>query len=200
MLSSNANATAEPTPPADAAAPDYRAPRSVEEVTRRNVELIRALDQAAANHAGAADRAAALVAGWCGRIGFVWLHVAWFGAWILCNTLPGLPHFDPYPFTFLTLVVSLEAIFLATFVLMAQNHEMRITERRNQLDLQINMLTEQENTKILQVLTRIADKLGVAGDDATIRAFEQATRPETLLAQIERADGKREEGKGQAKR
>lgn len=174
----------EPAPEAG----DYRAPRSVDEATRRNVEVMRRLDQATARHAGAADRAAALVAGWCGRIEFVWLHVVWFGAWILWNTLPGLPRFDPYPFTFLTLVVSLEAIFLATFVLMAQNHEMRITERRAQLDLQINLLAEQQSTRTLQLLVRVAERLGVAYDEAAVRAFEQAARPEALLAQIERAD------------
>lgn len=171
--------------------PDYRAPRSAQEATRRNVEVMRQLDQATAQHAGPADRAAARVAQWCGRIQFVWLHVAWFSAWILCNSLPGLPRFDPYPFTFLVLVVSLEAIFLATFVLMAQNHEMRITERRAQLDLQINLLAEQQSTRTLQLLVRVADRLGVEHDAASSRAFEQAARPEALLAQIERADRER---------
>ena len=52
--------------------------------------------------------------------------------------LPGLPHFDPYPFTFLTLCVSLEAIFLSSFILIAQNYEMRVTERRSQLDQHFN--------------------------------------------------------------
>ena len=68
------------------------------------------------------------------------------------NDLPGVPHFDPFPFTFLTLVVSLEAIFLSAFILISQNHETRLSERRNQLDLQINLLTEQENTKMLKLL------------------------------------------------
>jgi uncharacterized membrane protein len=50
----------------------------------------------------------------------------------------GVKHIDPFPFTFLTLVVSLEAIFLSTFILISQNHDTRISERRNHLDLQIN--------------------------------------------------------------
>ena len=66
--------------------------------------------------------------------------------WILINAVPRHPHIDPFPFTFLTLVVSLEAIFLSTFILISQNHDTKISERRNHLDLQINLLSEQENT------------------------------------------------------
>ena len=102
--------------------------------------------------------------------------------------MPAFTHFDPYPFTFLTLCVSLEAIFLSSFILIAQNYEMRITERRNQLDLQINLLAEQENTKMLQLLDRMARKMGLyEEDDPEIQVLEQATRPETLARQIEDA-------------
>lgn len=89
----------------------------------------------------------------------------WFAAWIIINTVPGVDHFDSFPFNFLTLIVSLEAIFLSTFILISQNHETRVSERRNQLDLQINLLTEQENTKMLTLLGRIAEKVGVKIDD-----------------------------------
>ena len=104
------------------------------------------------------------------------------------NVVPAFTHFDPYPFTFLTLCVSLEAIFLSSFILIAQNYEMRITERRNQLDLQINLLAEQENTTMLQLLDRMARKMGLyEEDDPEIQVLEQATRPETLARQIEDA-------------
>jgi uncharacterized membrane protein len=123
---------------------------------------------------------------------FVTIHVLLFAAWIAFNVLPGLQHFDPYPFTFLTLVVSLEAIFLSTFILISQNYDMRISERRNQLDLQINLLAEQENTKMLQMLERIARKLGADDcDDQQVRALEEATRPESLIEQIEEAYGQK---------
>jgi len=115
---------------------------------------------------------------------FVWVHMIWFGAWVILNVLPGIPHFDLFPFTFLTLVVSLEAIFLSTFILLSQNHETRLSERRNQLDLQINLLTEQENTKMLKLLERIAEKVGaVTNDDLTLQVLE----PEKLVEQIEKA-------------
>jgi uncharacterized membrane protein len=166
----------------------YRRPQTVADLTRENVQAMRKLEQLAVAKRNTADRIAEFVARFCGSITFVWIHAAWFAVWVGWNVLPHLPHFDPYPFTFLTLVVSLEAIFLSSFILIAQNYEMRVTERRSQLDLQINLLAEQENTKILQLLDRMARKMGVTEeDDPEVRVLEQATRPETLARQIEDA-------------
>ena len=164
----------------------YRRPRSVADVTRENVMAMRKLDELAVAKRTVADRIAEFVARFCGSITFVWIHAAWFAAWLLWNAVPGLWHFDPYPFTFLTLCVSLEAIFLSSFILISQNYEMRISERRSHLDLQINLLAEQENTKMLQLLDRMARKMGLyEEDDPEIQVLEQATRPEMLARQIE---------------
>jgi len=161
--------------------------RTVADVTRENVQAMHRLEQLSSTNRSLADRIADFVARFCGSITFVWIHVALFTVWIGWNVLPGMEHFDPYPFTFLTLCVSLEAIFLSSFILISQNYEMRISDRRNRLDLQINLLSEQENTKMLQLLDRIAKKLDVSceGDDE-IEVLEQATRPETLARQIEK--------------
>jgi len=166
----------------------YRRPRSVDDVTRENVQAMRKLDELAVANRTLADRIAEFVARFCGSITFVWIHAVWFAVWLLWNALPRLPHFDPYPFTFLTLCVSLEAIFLSSFILISQNYEMRISERRSHLDLQINLLAEQENTKMLQLLDGMAKKMGLyEEDDAEIKVMEQATRPERLAHQIEEA-------------
>jgi uncharacterized membrane protein len=166
----------------------YRKSETGEDVTRQNVLAMRQLEEAAMAKRTGADRVAAAIARFCGRMSFVWIHVMVFAAWIAYNTLPWFHAFDPYPFTFLTLVVSLEAIFLSTFILISQNYEMRVSERRNQLDLQINLLAEQENTKALQMLERIAKKVGAhVADDPQVRALEEATRPESLVEQIEEA-------------
>lgn len=158
-------------------------------MTAKNVEAIIKLEETARAHRTWADRIAGAVARFCGSMAFVWVHVAWFGGWIAWNTIAGLPHFDTFPFTFLTLVVSLEAIFLSTFILISQNMDTRLSERRNHLDLQVNLLAEQENTKMLLLLTRIAEKLEVkCDDDPTIEVLEQSTRPEHLAKQIEKAD------------
>jgi hypothetical protein len=77
------------------------------------------------------------------------------------------------------------------FILISQNHETALSERRNQLDLQINLLTEQENTRMLRMLERIAEKVGVrTDDDPTLQVLDQATHPEKLVEQIERASPK----------
>jgi len=87
---------------------------------------------------------------------------------------------------FLILVVLLEAIFLSTFILISRNHETALSERRNQLDLQINLSIEQENAKMLGMLERIAEQLGPTTDD-DLQVLDQATHPEKLVKQIERA-------------
>ena len=93
-----------------AARSSYRSPRDADELTRRNVEAMRQLETLAKAQRGFSDRMAEFVATFCGSISFVWIHAVLFVVWIAWNALPGLPHFDPYPFTFLTLCVSLEAI------------------------------------------------------------------------------------------
>src|SRR6185295_17886521 len=124
---------------------DRRNGRSVEELTEQNVDKVSQLEESAREHRTPTDRFAEAIANFCGSMTFVWVHVVWFGFWIVINSVPGVHHIDPFPFTFLTLVVSLEAIFLSTFILISQNHDAKISERRNHLDLQINLLSEQEN-------------------------------------------------------
>ena len=157
----------------------------MDDLTGRNVAAMRHLEQSAETHRTFADRMAAFVATFCGSITFVWIHVAIFVVWIAFNTMAGFPHFDPYPFTFLTLCVSLEAIFLSAFILISQNFEMRVSDRRNQLDLQINLLTEQENTKILQLLEGISKK--VARLQATIPRYAHSSKPRVLRRLLARS-------------
>lgn len=161
-------------------------PLSVEELTQRNVETVLKLEEAAKEQRTRTDRVAEVIANFCGSLTFVWVHVAWFGGWVVLNLLPGIKHIDPFPFTFLTLVVSLEAIFLSTFILISQNHDSRVSERRNHLDLQINLLSEQENTQMLTILHQIAAKVGAdIAHDSHTEVLEQATNPERLVEQIE---------------
>ena len=94
---------------------------------------------------------------------FIVLHIMWFAVWIVLNMgrLQGIQPFDPYPFTFLTMVVSLEAIFLSIFVLISQNRMARQADRRAHLDLQINLLAEQENTMMLRMLESLCERQGI---------------------------------------
>src|SRR5256885_2876356 len=171
---------------------------SVEELTQRNVETVSKLEEATREQRSHADRVAEVIAAFCGSMTFVWVHVIWFGGWIVFNLLPGTKHVDPFPFTFLTLVVSLEAIFLSTFILISQNHDARVSEKRNHLDLQINLLSEQENTKMLSLLHQIAMKLGAdISEDPHIEVLAQATKPESLVEQIEETATQSTNSKGE---
>ena len=162
---------------------------SSDQLTRQNVETILRLEEAAKGERTRSDLVAETIANFCGSMVFVWVHVVWFGVWVVINLFPGIPHIDPFPFTFLTLVVSLEAIFLSTFILISQNHDTRISERRNHLDLQVNLLSEQENTQMILMLRGIAEKLGVeVTNDFHLEALSEKTKPEKLARQIERRD------------
>lgn len=90
-------------------------------------------------------------------------HVGWFTFWIVANSalIPGITPFDPFPFQFLTMVVSLEAIFLSLFVLASQNRLTAQADKRSNLDLQIDLLAEREMTAVLRLLQDIARHLKV---------------------------------------
>jgi uncharacterized membrane protein len=159
---------------------------SVEQLTEKNVETVTRLEKAAREQRTPADRVAEKIASFCGSMRFVLVHVVWFGGWILLNSIPGLRHIDPFPFTFLTLIVSLEAIFLSTFILISQNLDSRISDRRSHLDLQLNLLSEQENTKMIVILHAIAKKVGAdLSQDPYLKALSEETQPERLIEQIE---------------
>lgn len=102
-----------------------------------------------------------------GSITFLTLNAMWFGVWIFLNAgwlLRG-EAFDPFPFGLLTMIVSLEAIFLAIIVLISQNREARIAELREEIELQISTISEGELTKIIQLLAILLEQQGVKVDD-----------------------------------
>ncbi len=130
------------------------------------------------------EKVSQIIAVFCGSMPFVYVHIVWFVAWIVINSVFTQFQFDPFPYTFLTFVVSLEAIFLSTFILISQNHETQITERRNHLDLQINLLVEQENTKMIELLHLIAVKVGVPEHNVDTAALLEPMEPGKLVDQI----------------
>ena len=151
-----------------------------------NVWKVAHLEERAKKERTTGEQIAEYIANFCGSMAFVYIHLAWFGGWIVINSFTAWI-FDPFPFTFLTLCVSLEAIFLSTFILISQNHETRLTERRNNLDLQVNMLAEQESTKTLELLQRIARKVGIDADDPESKELLEPADPEELLEKIKQA-------------
>jgi uncharacterized membrane protein len=157
-------------------------------VLERNIRTIIRLRLQAAQERGLQDRVADAITSFAGRMAFLYVHVLWFGTWIALNTGRfGMRPFDPFPYGLLTMTVSLEAIFLATLVLISQNRLGAESERRADLSLQIGLLAEYELTRALQMLDAIQDKLGIENDEDTELAdLEMETKPEDVLAEIER--------------
>jgi len=105
------------------------------------------------------DWMAVRIAKFTGNMVFVWMHVWVFTLWIGLNLIAKEYAWDPYPFNFLTMVVSLEAIFLSTFVLIAENREAKRNEIREQLDYEVNVKAEQEVQDIKKTLERLEKKI-----------------------------------------
>jgi uncharacterized membrane protein len=129
----------------------------------RNVRAIADLEREAMEERTAADRCSDAITRVVGSAGFVVAHAVLFAGWIAINLglLPAIAPFDPYPFSFLTLVVSLEAIFLSIFVLMSQNRMSRLADRRAHLDLQVDLLAERELTVMLHLVQKLCAKQGI---------------------------------------
>jgi uncharacterized membrane protein len=147
--------------------PRKKASRSVATHLERNVRAIAKLERNAMQERSPADRLSDGITWVAGSSGFVVAHIVFFTVWITLNVgiIRSLPIFDPYPFSFLTLVVSLEAIFLAIFVLMSQNRAARLADRRAHLDLQVDLLAERELTVMLHMLRALCAKEKVVLDD-----------------------------------
>jgi uncharacterized membrane protein len=128
-----------------------------------NVQAIKRWERTILLARSKAEQISDWIAGKAGSGPVLVLHVVWFGAWIAVNAggIGGIQPFDPFPFPFLTMTVSLEAIFLALFVLASQNRLAHQADKRSHLDLQIDLLAEREMTAVLQLLQDIARHLDV---------------------------------------
>ncbi len=138
--------------------------QSLSDIVARNVSMIRDIEEAANRRRTKPQIISDNIAAFCGSTFFLWVHLIWFALWLAFNSLPMVPHkwqFDRPPFGNLTLIVSLEAIFLSTFILISQNRQQALFTERSHLDLQINMLAEQETSQMLGLLIQIRDHLHI---------------------------------------
>ena len=161
---------------------------ALSKVIEKNIRTIIHLRAKADRERSLQGRIADAITSFSGRMIFAYIHVIWFGIWILLNTGRfGLHAFDPFPYGLLTMIVSLEAIFLSTFVLVSQNRLGAESEHRADLDLHIGLLTEHELTRVLQMLDAIQDKIGVVDHaNSDLADLEMETKPEDVLAEIHR--------------
>ena len=124
-----------------------------------------------------------------GRPLFLGCIVAFVGLWIAANVMAGQLHlaaFDPAPFFWLQGLVSLLALLTTTVVLVRQKRLAELEERREHLDLQVNLLTEQKTTKVINLLEELRRDLPMVRDrrDAESEAMQLPTDPHRVLAEL----------------
>lgn len=151
-----------------------------------NIQAIMALEREIRGKRSLLDRITDGVSSLASSPAFIFAHLIWFALWLGFNTLGGAT-FDRYPFNLLTLAVSLEAIVLTGFVLMAQSRMTQQADKRAHLDLQINLLAEQELTAILKLQCLLAERAGieVADIDPRLDQLRNRTDVQRLAATLE---------------
>lgn len=160
-------------------------------VLQQNIALLRDVRQRYHRERSSQQRVADAITGFAGSMKSVYLHALLFGSWLLINSgvLSRALVFDPYPFVMLAMFASVEAIFLSTFVLVSQNRQAELSARRDELELQINLLAEHEITKLIALMDDVARHLGVARSVAETEPLKQEVAPDVVLEEIARAEG-----------
>jgi uncharacterized membrane protein len=166
---------------------NFRNKPDLADVIERNISAMAEFRRTEEAGKSVQDRVSDALTSFSGSMLFVYMHVAWFGIWIIINMgWLSIKPFDPFPFGLLTLIVSLEAIFLSTFVLISQNRAGEAADKRAALDLQINLLSEHEVTRLITMVAAIADHLGIdTANRHELSQLEKDVAPEQLLDEIE---------------
>ena len=155
-------------------------------IVERNIQALLARRQKEEQAGSLQDRIADRITRFSGSMTFVYLHIVVFGLWIGLNAgwFPQL-EFDP-TFVVLAMFASVEAIFLSTFVLITQNRMSAQADRRADLDLQVSLLAEHEITRIITLLTALAERSGLnTSSDPELRELKKDVDPEQVLDKIE---------------
>jgi len=156
------------------------AERNVEAITR----MEHVLDAQRTTGERVADAFAAAVGSWP----FIIAQSVLLAAWVVANVFWLVYRWDPYPFILLNLVLSFQAAYASPIIMMSQNRQAKIADRRNQLDLQINLLAEQESTETLKLLRKLCEHVGVEmKSESKHRSLERATHPEEVVNLLEKA-------------
>jgi len=154
------------------------------EQTEKNIRAIYEREKSERDQTPVSHRVANAIGDFVGTALFAGLNLLFFAVWMGLNLT--ILKFDPYPFILLLMIVSLEAIFLSIVVLISQNEMAKQQDRRNLLDLQVNLLTEQESTELIRVILLMARKMGI--DQAELMALDamsEDTSPEEVLQKID---------------
>ena len=154
---------------------------------KRNIDALRRRRSEDAGRAALDEKLARAVTRFAGSMRFVYVHAALYGAWIVANLgwIPGVTPWDP-SFVVLAMIASVEAIFLSTFILITQNRMAAAADRRAELDLQVSLLAEAEITKLVELVSMIAERMEVpTAEHHEIDEMKQRVEPEAVLDAIE---------------
>ena len=165
-------------------------PDSLNSSLRRNIDALRRrrLDEQAS--ASFEERLAHKITRFTGSMRFVYLHALIYGSWILANlgVMPGIEPWDP-TFVILAMIASVEAIFLSTFILISQNRMAAAADQRAELDVQISLLAEAEITKLVVLVSEIAERMNVAAaEQEEVEEMKRMVAPEAVLDAIEESE------------
>ena len=168
---------------------DHATPPGMKDTLAANIDLLTRRRRDEARRESVSHRIADRITCFTGSMLFVVIHLVLFGTWIIVNLgwLPGVKPFDP-SFVVLAMVASVEAIFLSTFVLISQNRMAEAANRRADLDLHINLLTEHELSKLAGLIAAIAEKLDVPARSPDLDEIQENVSPEVVLDALERRD------------
>jgi uncharacterized membrane protein len=160
---------------------------SMAKVVERNIRALLEQRQEQQGSRSRQEKIADAVTRFTGSMRFVYIHLAVFGTWIMINLgwLPGVPRFDP-SFVVLAMVASVEAIFLSTFVLISQNRMSALADKRADLDLQVSLLAEHEITRLITLVTAMAERMGIdQARDPELSELSRDVRPEKVMETME---------------
>jgi uncharacterized membrane protein len=169
-------------------------PTSMTSIVDRNIQALLARRQQEEKNKSVQDRTADAISRFTGSMPFVYLHLFVFGVWIIVSLgWTPLPPFDP---TFVTLAMfaSVEAIFLSTFVLITQNRMAVQADRRADLDLHVSLLAEHEVTRLITLVSAIAEEMGIeTSKHPELPELEKDVDPEKVMDQIEKTPARSSE-------
>lgn len=134
-----------------------------ESKTKQRKKIFQSIKAKADSERTATERIADWMTLHFGSMTFLLINVILFTLWILINTnqIEFLSPFDPFPFSLLTTIVSLEAIILAVFVLISQNRNSKVDDLREETHLQVNLIAEKEITKLMKMMAIVLERQGV---------------------------------------
>jgi uncharacterized membrane protein len=155
---------------------------------QEHIDLIARLEQDFLDERTQTEKFGDRIASSIGSFPFVGAHIVICAAWVLWNTFRLNPadHFDPFPYPFLDLVLAFEGILVASFILMRQSRMARRGEERDQLMLQLLLLSEREITAVLGLEREIAAKMGLhdIAADEEINQLSQQTAVDEVVQSI----------------